>query len=68
MSHRDVAVQNAKRSRGGHKREYLVKWLNYDESEATWEPEANVKDLDHFEDYWRTHLPQPAAVPRAGLQ
>lgn len=26
----------------GKKREYYIKWLGYDESEWSWEPEANL--------------------------
>lgn len=33
------------------RREYLIKWLNYDEEENTWEPEQNLSCPDIFEQF-----------------
>jgi hypothetical protein len=32
--------------------EYLVKWKNYDEGEATWEPPSNFMDTNCVRKYW----------------
>lgn len=62
MSHRAASAKRRHRYKSA--REYLVKWLNYDESEATWEPESLVKHLDAFEDYWKANQPAPPSVLR----
>ncbi|ORE10584.1 chromo-domain-containing protein [Rhizopus microsporus var. microsporus] len=33
---------------------YLIKWLNYDESDNTWEREANIFATDLIVQYWNT--------------
>ena len=33
----------------GDKKEYLLKWLHYPESESTWEPESNLVRSEHAE-------------------
>ena len=39
------------------KREYLVKWRGYPYYEATWEPEANLIDLDAYAAYHASRTP-----------
>jgi len=41
------------RHRNG-KREFLVKWHGWPESEATWEPESNIKQVSHFKSLLKT--------------
>lgn len=58
LAHRDVRVRT-KRNRNRtpvFKRQYLVKWVGYDEAHNTWEPEQNCKNSpDAIADYWARH-------------
>eukprot|EP00955_Chlamydomonas_euryale_P008249 87251-Chlamydomonas_euryale.AAC.1 len=57
MSHRDTPRSHKRQVKDP--REYLVKWSGYDEFEATWEPETNVRLLDAFKSYWRANAQAP---------
>jgi Chromo (CHRromatin Organisation MOdifier) domain len=54
--HMEYFVEEIRSHRGPHqcsKIEFLVKWLNYTECENSWEPYANLRDVDKLHVYLR---------------
>jgi hypothetical protein len=54
--HMEYFVEEIRSHRGPHQRsqiEFLVKWLNYPECENSWEPYANLRDVDKLHVYLR---------------
>jgi Chromo (CHRromatin Organisation MOdifier) domain len=54
--HMEYFVEDILSHRGPHQRskiEFLVKWLNYLESNNSWEPYANLRDVDKLHVYSR---------------
>jgi hypothetical protein len=52
--HMEFFVDNILSHRGLPKRshiEFLVKWQDYPDSENSWEPYANLRDVDKLHDY-----------------
>jgi hypothetical protein len=48
-------------------REYLVKWLGYNDSENTWEPSDNLANCqERIQEYWRKN--DPPRIPRPGRE
>jgi hypothetical protein len=50
INRRIVRISRKKR------REYLVKWLGYDDSFNTWEPRENIMETDGFKNFQRNNL------------
>ena len=71
LAHKDVQVKR-KRNKSRtpvFKRQYLVKWLGYDESNNTWEPEENLANSPELvEEYWARHDLGVASNKKQGVQ
>jgi transposase InsO family protein len=56
--HMEYFVEDILSHRGPHLRsqiEFLVKWLNYPDSENSWEPYSNLRDVNKLHVYLRRH-------------
>jgi hypothetical protein len=58
------AIQNVRRNQNTNKLEYVIRWLNYNNEESTWEsPESITANPENrFLDEWRESHPDPPPI------
>jgi hypothetical protein len=69
LAHKDVQVKRKKnRSRTPvFRRQYLVKWLGYDDTHNTWEPEEHCRNSPELiAEYWARHAQGVASNKKRG--